>query len=216
MSEFIVHGIPGSPFMRAVLAALEEKGATYRLQALNPGEHRTEAYRRLHPFNRIPAVQHGDFTLYETQAILRYIDAVCDGPALQPKDPRAAARMNQLMGINDWYFFPQVGVPVVFQRVVGPVLIGLKPDEAVIAAAQPNAANCIRVINDILGDQAFLTGETLSLADLQLFPQLDYFGQTPEGRALIGGTALNGWMQRMAARPSLQATLPPEPFRQAV
>ena len=216
MSEFIVHGIPGSPFMRAVLATLEEKGAPYRLQALNMGEARGEAYRRLHPFSRIPAVQHGDFTLYETQAILRYVDAVCDGPALQPKDPRAAARMNQLMGINDWYFFPQVGVPVVFQRIVGPVIMGMKPDEAVIAAAQPNAANCIRVLNEMLGDQAFLTGEALSLADLQLFPQLDYFGQCPEGRALIGGTKLEAWLQRMAARPSMQATLPPEPLRQAV
>lgn len=216
MSEFIVHGIPGSPFLRAVLAALEEKGAPYRVQALNPGEHRGEAYRRLHPFSRIPAVQHGDFTLYETQAILRYIDAVFDGPALQPKDPKAAARMNQLMGVNDWYFFPLVAGPVVFQRIIGPALMGHTPDEAVIAAAQPNAANCIRVINDLLGDQAFLAGESLSLANLMLFPQLDYFGQTPEGRALIGGTALKGWMQRMAERPSMQATLPPEPLRKAV
>lgn len=216
MSEFIVHGIPGSPFMRAVMAALEEKRAPYRLQALSPGEHRGEAYRRLHPFSRMPVVQHGDFTLYETQAILRYVDEVCDGPALQPKDPRAAARMNQLLGINDWYVFAQVGVPVVFQRIVGPVLMGVIPDEAIIAAAQPNAANCIRVIDAILGDQSFLTGETLSLADLALFPQLDYFGQCPEGRALIGGTALGAWMQRMAARPAMQATLPPEPLRQAV
>ncbi len=216
MSEFIVHGIPGSPFMRAVAAALEEKSQPYRVQAWSPGEHRSDAYRILNPFSRIPAVQHGDFTLYETQAILRYIDAVCDGPALQPKDPKAAARMNQLMGINDWYFFPQVGVPVVFQRLIGPVLLGVKPDEAVIAAAQPNAANCIRVINDFVGDQPFLTGETISLADLQLFPQLEYFGQCPEGRALIGGTKLGDWMQRMAARPSMLATLPPEPLRQAV
>ena len=216
MSEFIVHGIPGSPFMRAVTAALEEKSAPYRVQTYGPGDFRSEAYRKLHPFTRIPVIQQGDFTLYETQAILRYIDAVCDGPALQPKDPKAAARMNQLMGINDWYFFPQVGIPVVFQRVVGPVIAGVKPDEAVIAAAQPNAANCIRVINEILGDQTFLTGESLSLADLLLFPQLEYFGQCPEGRALIGGTKLGDWLQRMAARPSMQATLPPEPLRQAV
>ena len=216
MSEFIVHGIPGSPFMRAVTATLEEKGAPYRIQPVNPGEHRGDAYRRLHPFSRIPVVQHGDFTLYETQAILRYIDAVIPEPALQPADPRAAARMNQLMGVNDWYFFPQVGAPVVFQRIVAPVITGARPDEAIIAAAQPNAANCIRVINDILGDQAFLTGDTLSLADLQLFPQLDYFGQCPEGRALMGGSRLGAWVQRMASRPSMQATLPPEPLRQAV
>jgi glutathione S-transferase len=216
MSEFIVHGIPGSSFMRAVTATLEEKGAPYHIQVLNPGEARGEAYRRLHPFSRIPALQYGDFTLYETQAILRYIDAVIPEPSLQPKDAKAAARMNQLMGINDWYFFPQVVVPVVLQRIVGPVIMGMVPDEAIIAAAQPNAANCVRVINELLGDQTFLTGDALSLADLTLFPQLDYFGQCPEGRTLIDDTNLSGWIERMAARPSMQATLPPEPLRKVV
>lgn len=216
MSEFVVHGIPGSPFLRAALMALEEKSATYRFQPVVPGDHRGEAYRRMHPFSRIPVIQHGDFNLYETQAILRYVDAVCDGPALQPTDPKAAARVNQLIGISDWYFFPQVGVPVVFQRLVGPVLLGQKADEAVVAAAQPNAANCVRVLNEFLGDQPFLTGTVVSLADLQLFPHFDYFALTPEGRALLGGTALEAWVKRMGARPSALATLPPEPLRVAV
>lgn len=216
MSEFIVHGIPGSPFMRAVALGLEEKSASYQIRPVAPGEHRGEAYRRMHPFSRIPVVQHDDFTLYETQAILRYVDAVCPGPALQPAEPRRAARMNQICGISDWYFFPQVGVPVVFQRIVGPVLLGQAADEAVIAAAQPAAANCVRVLDELLGDHAFLTGETLTIADLMLFPHLSYFSQTPEGRALLDGTKLGGWIARMEARPSALATLPPEPLRQAV
>jgi glutathione S-transferase len=216
MSEFIVHGIPGSPFMRAVMLGLEEKSAGYEIKPVAPGEHRGEAYRQMHPFSRVPVIQHGDFTLYETQAILRYLDTVCSGPALQPAEPRRAARMNQLCGISDWYFFPQVGVPVVFQRIVGPILLGQTADEAVVAAAQPAAANCVRVLNNLLGDQAFLTGEALTIADLMLFPHLSYFSQTPEGRALLGGTKLGVWIERMAARPSALATLPPEPLRQAV
>ena len=43
MSEFIVYGIPGSPFMRAVLAALEDKGAAYELKPVAPGDHRGDA-----------------------------------------------------------------------------------------------------------------------------------------------------------------------------
>lgn len=216
MSEFIVHGIPGSPFLRSVMAALEEKSASYEVVAVAPGEHRGEAYRRMHPFSRIPVIQHGDFTLYETQAILRYVDDVCPGPALQPADPKRAARMNQICGINDWYFFPQVGGPVVFQRLIGPILLGLTADEAVIAAAQPNAANCAKVLDDLLDDQTFMTGETLTIADLLVFPQLAYFSQTPEGRAVLGETKLNSWVARMAERPSSQATLPPQALRQAV
>ena len=41
MSEFIVHTIPGSPFARAVLATLEEKGASYRLAPVMPGTMRS-------------------------------------------------------------------------------------------------------------------------------------------------------------------------------
>ena len=88
MAEVTIYGVPGSPFMRAVQMGLEEKGAAYRIHALGPGEAKGEAYLARHPFGRIPAFQHGDFELYETQAILRYVDEVLPGPALQPAEPR--------------------------------------------------------------------------------------------------------------------------------
>src|SRR5262252_898460 len=133
MSEIVVHGVPGSPFLRSVLLGLEEKKAPYRLQAIGPGDSKSEAYLKLHPFGRIPAFEHGEFKLYESQAILRYLDDIFPEPRLEPADPRAAARMNQLIGINDWYLFPQVNRVIGFNRVVGPKFFGLKPDEEAIA-----------------------------------------------------------------------------------
>ncbi len=128
MSEFTVYGVPGSPFMRSACLGLEEKGAQYRIQAFGPGEMRGEAHRKLHPFGRVPAFDHGGYKLYETQAILRYIDAVIPEPALQPTEPKAIGRMNQIIGINDWYLFPQGARIIVFQRIVGPVLMGIIPN----------------------------------------------------------------------------------------
>ncbi len=215
MSEFVIHGVPGSPFLRAVMLTMEEKGAPYRVQAMGPGDSRGEEHLRRHPFGRIPAIEHGDVQLYETQAILRYIDAVFPGPALQPADPRAAARMNQVMGINDWYLFPQVSAVLVFQRIVGPILMGTQPDEAAIAACVPNAQRCIGALNALLGGSAFMAGEALSLADLILAPQIDYVAATPEGKVLLKATPLEAWLTCMTARPSMQATLPPEPLRRA-
>jgi glutathione S-transferase len=84
MSGFVVHGVPGSPYVRAVLATLEEKGLPYRIAALTPGQHRQEPYVSMNPFSRMPTIQHDDFVLYETQAILRYIDRVAPQPALTP------------------------------------------------------------------------------------------------------------------------------------
>jgi glutathione S-transferase len=198
------------------MIGLEEKGQPYRVQPLGPGESKSEAYLKLHPFGRIPAFQHGDFVLYETQAILRYLDDVFPEPSLEPKDPRAAGRMNQLIGINDWYLFPQVIRVIGFQRIVGPALMGLTPDEAVIAAAVPDARKCLGVLDQLAGEGPFLTGAQLTIADVLIAPQMDFAAATPEGAEILKGAArLSAWLDRMRARPSMQATLPPEMFRKA-
>ena len=215
MSELVIHGIPGSPFVRAVQIGMEEKGAPWRMEVLNPAETKGEIHLKRHPWGRMPAVEHDGFGLYETQAILRYIDQVFDGPALQPADPRAAARMNQIIGVNDWYLFPKVIATIAFQRIVGPVLMGLTPNTEVIAAAVPDARLCFGELNRLLGTSAFLAGDQLSIADLMVAPPLSYLAITPEGAALLEGTALKAWLERMEARPSMQATLPPPPLRKA-
>ena len=139
-AAMIVHSVPGSPFGRAVLATLEEKDAIYRFAAVAPGTLATEPHASRHPFGRVPVLEDGDFRLYETQAILRYLDRVLPEPALTPDDPRSAARMDQLMNINDWYLFRGVANVIAFQRIVGPQLFGLKPAEQAIAAASRGRA----------------------------------------------------------------------------
>src|SRR5713226_3002965 len=105
MSEFTVHSVAGSPFGRAVLATLEEKVSPYRLSPVIPGTMRSPEHLSRHPFGRVPVLVHDGFSLYETQAILRYLDRVLPTPAFTPGDCKAAARMDQAMNVNDWYLF---------------------------------------------------------------------------------------------------------------
>jgi glutathione S-transferase len=206
MSDFIVHGIIGSPFVRAVLMGLEEKGQPYRLAPLRPGAHRTAEYLAQHAFGRVPVVEHGDFRLYETQAVLRYLDRLFPEPALTPTDSRLAARMDQLMGINDWYVMPHIGAPIVFPLVVAP-RIGMAGDSSRIAEFMPKAEVCITEIARLLADQPYMAGQSLSMADLMLAPQLSMLGDCAEGQALMAPyPALKAWLERMQARPSMQAT----------
>ena len=86
MANFTIHTVPGSPFARAVLATLEEKHSPYRIAAVPPGGGRIEPHISRHPWGRMPVIEHGDFMLYETAAIIRYLDRVLPTPALTPSD----------------------------------------------------------------------------------------------------------------------------------
>ena len=207
MSDFIVHSIPGSPFGRAVMATLEEKGASWRLSPVAPGTMRSPGHLARHPFGRVPVLEHDGFSLYETQAILRYLDRILPAPALSPSDPKRLARMDQVMNINDWYLFHGVGNVIVFHRVIGPRVMGLPADEKAIEAAMPKARTVFSELSRLLGEQAFFTGDALSLADLLVAPPLAFFALTPEWSELgRPHPNLVAWLERMEARPSLRAT----------
>jgi glutathione S-transferase len=206
MSEFILYGIPGSPYLRSALMVLEEKSQPWRLVPLRPGEHKTPQHLERHPFGRIPVLEHDGFRLYETQAILRYVERLFPAPSLTPADPRQEARMNQICGINDWYVMPNIGAGIVFGRVIAPRL-GFPFDEAKIAASLPAAEICVAELARLLGDHEFLAGPTLSLADLLLAPQLAFLPLFAEGLALLAPhPRLGAWIERMEQRPSMVRT----------
>jgi glutathione S-transferase len=206
MSGMVVHGIPGSPYVRAALLTLEEKGAAYELAAMAPGTLKQQPHLSRHPFGRIPAFEHDGWMLYETRAIMRYVDAVVPGPRLQPEERRAAARMDQLMNITDWYLMPQVSATITFNRVVAPRFNRPVNEDAVVKAI-PNAQICIAEIARLLDGHPWMAGEAISLADLLLAPHLSMFAQAPEGAAILREHEnLSGWLVRIEARPSMRAT----------
>lgn len=206
MTEFTVTGIPGSPYVRAPLLVLEEKGVPYRFDALALGAQHSPEYRRLQPFGKIPAFAHGDFAFYETQAFLRYVDRVVPEPALTPRDARAIARMDQLIGIADDYLKQQVSFAVTFPLGIAPK-IGMPADRSAGEAAIPAAAHVLEVLAGLLGDQQYLVGDALTLADLMIAPHLDFLPTFDEGRdLLLAQPRLAAWLARMQARASMQAT----------
>jgi glutathione S-transferase len=208
MSDLTVYTIPGSPYGRAVLMTLEEKGAPYRIVPVAPGTLRSPEHLARHPFGRVPVLEHDGFHLFETQAILRYLDRVLPEPRLTPGDMRQAAYMEQLMNVNDWYVFQGVASVIGFQRIVAPRLLEKhQADEAAIAAAMPKAQRAIDALASELGCKPFFTGDTPSLADLLFAPQLEFLQQTPEWAVLTQGHAnLPSWLARMSERPSMVRT----------
>jgi glutathione S-transferase len=206
MSDVTVHGIVGSPFVRSVLLALEEKCVPYRLARMGLGDAKTPEHLKRHPFGRVPAFEHGDFQLYETQAILRYIDAVFPGITLQPDEPRAAARMNQMIGVVDWYFFRDISATIGFNRIIAPTF-GLPVNEEAVVAAIPKAEICIGAVDALIADHDYVAGDSLSIADLMLVPHFEFFSMTQEGRAILAPyPRLSAWLERLQERDSMKKT----------
>jgi glutathione S-transferase len=205
MSEIVIHGIPGSPYVRMPLLACEEKGAPYRLVAMEFGKTKTPEHLARQPFGRIPYMEHDGFWLYEAQAMIRYIDQVSDGPSLTPADPKAQARMNQVMNIMDWYVMPSITSAIGFNRIVKPIF-GMPVDEAAVAAAVPQAKVCVAALEDLLADKPYFAGDQVSLADLMAVSHLDLLPRAREGGEILAGSPLLAWLDRMAQRPSVAKT----------
>ncbi len=206
-----IHGVFGSPFVRTVRIGLDEKGLPWAWAPFKLGEQKQEPHLSLHPFGKIPAITDDGFVLHETNAILRHIDRKVQAPALIPADPHRAARMDQIMCIVDNYLWPNVSRPIGFNRVIAP-MIGAPVDEDAIRQAMPDARTTLRALAGLLGENDFLCGPDISLADIAVLPHVKFLDRAPEGQDLLASHAgLVAWLARMSARPSVAASAkPPE------
>src|SRR5436189_691365 len=209
MAHPIVYGPAGSTPVWSARLALAEKGVAHELVDIGFGAHREAPHLERHPFAKVPAFEHDGFALYETQAILRYIDEGFPVAPLQPTDLHQFARMNQIIGIVDAYAWPSIAAGILFNRMLAP-RFGLPVDEAAIAAALPRARLCVSEIARLMGEDPYLAGERVSLADLMVLPLLYYFEKVPEGEApMAEHPTLRAWSRRMQERQSFQVTKPP-------
>ena len=205
MADPILYGPGYSTYTRAVRLALEEKGVSYQHVEVDFIHGMPEEQLARQPFGKVPAFEHDGFQLYETCAIERYVDEAFAGPGLQPEDPRQRARMTQIVSMLDSYTYG----PTVDQLVVQRLFMGDTPDEAAIEAALPKVRKCMGALEQLLGDQPFLAGDALSLADLHLAPILAYFTATPESEPILEDKpGLRRWWDVMKARESMARTEP--------
>ena len=208
MDDVTLYGLERSVYTRIARLGLEEKAVAYTLQETEifgpdgvPAEHRIR-----HPFGRIPALRHGEFSLYEAGAIARYVDEAFAGPPLQPTATRERARMNQVISILDSYAYRPMVWGVFVERVSKP-LAGENTNERLVEQSTAASTVVLAALSDMLGDSPYLTGDTLSLADLHAYPMLRYLALTAEGAsALLVHRNLVTWMDSMQQRPSVQRT----------
>jgi glutathione S-transferase len=212
MSDPIVYGFPRSTFVNIVRLVLTHKDVPYTFHDLEPVMGKAE-HLTLHPFDRVPIVRHGDFTIYETSAVVSYVDEAFAGPRLTPQDVRARGRMNQWISAVNSYYYPYMIYHVTHERLVFPEL-GIASDEKVVAHALPKVELGLGVLErELSHGRDYLLGAELSLADFYLLPSTFAFSLTEEGRTMYPKfPAFNRWRERMENLPTTKkqrAILPP-------
>jgi len=211
VDSLILYGLEQSVYTRIARLALEEKRVPYSLQEVDifgaagvPGH-----YRDLHPFGRLPALQHGAFRLYETSAITRYVDEALEGPRLQPTDAVDRARMNQIIGVLDSYAYRPMVWDVFVERVRVPQTGG-QSDEAKISGAIVTSETCLAALDEIVRCTPYLVSDEVTLADLHAYPMLCYLALAPDGEALLNcHPKLQRWLETMQSRSSVGSTKSP-------
>jgi glutathione S-transferase len=208
MATVEILGFAPSSYTRVARMACEEKGVPYELKPFPP--HAPDVLA-IHPFGKIPALRHGDFTLCESKAIADYIDRAFDGPPLFPADPRERARAEQWVSIVNTMVDPVVIRTYLFGYIFPKTDDG-KPDRAAIDGALPALRAQIGILNEAVAPTGHLAGDRYSFADINLMAILYYAKMFPESAdALARATSLATYYERHAHRSSFKNTIPPPP-----
>lgn len=202
----------GSPYAWRVQLALECKAIAYERKVLSfsAGDTRKPEFVALNPRHRVPTIVDGDFVLYESNAIVEYLDEAYPGRGapLFPGDAKRRATIRRLISEADNYF----------DKATDPIAeeaFHTKPE----ARDPARLAKGIEALKEesalftryLAGD--FLAGP-LSAADFALYPMVAFLERckvklpTFEGDALLS-PQLRAWKARIEALPYFDKTYPP-------
>ena len=164
------------------------------------GKTDTPEYRAMNPTGLVPTLQEGDFTLWESNAILRYLaQAHAAGSALWPTEPHARANVDRWMDAQQ----------TVLNRPMGGVFWGLvrtpadKRDLPAVAAAIEEAARAWRMIDAELNRHDFVAGADFTACDIPWGVHAHrWFGMDYLGLACPEMPALRAWYDRLCQRPA--------------
>ncbi len=145
--------------------ALEELGLPYTRKVMDPlkKEHKSPEFLKLNPFGKVPTIQDGDFTLYESSAICSYL-----GDKVGKLIPKAGTK--ERVSYDQWTAFTISTLEPQVARILGFDFFNEKDatTEKLRATSVEAVQSLFQVLDERLTKQPYILGETFSLADVQL------------------------------------------------
>jgi glutathione S-transferase len=197
-----IWGRTNSVNVQKVLWCLAELGVPYeRVDAGLKHGHNTEPwYLALNPNGKVPLLQDGGFTLWESNTIVRYLAAKHGAGSLCPATLESRALAERWM---DW----QLSVLVTPVSVVFWNLIRTPPEGANLAAVARSTAEANRaalLLDAHLASSSFVAGPEFTMGDIPVGATMHRWLEIPsiERPALPHVTA---WRDRLSRRPGFRA-----------
>jgi len=199
----------GSPFSWRVQLVLEEKKLDYQpvLLSFQKGEHKSPEHLARSPHGKVPALADGSLVLYESSAIVEYLEEQYPTPALLPRDPaaRAVVRIEELECL---LYLAQT-----FQAVARQVFFTApeKRDAEALATARNEVRAQLEQLESRVAARKgqFIVGNDFSRADCTWLPFVEIAARAGADLDPTTMPRLIAWRDRMRARPSYDRSYPP-------
>jgi glutathione S-transferase len=208
----------GSPYSWRVLLALEHKGLPYQLHTLNLGlqEQKSPHMLALNPRGRVPTLKDGDYVVFESLAVLYYLERKYPEKPLFGDSPEEGAVIMRVCCEYQAYIEEHV------MRIVRAVLYRSgDPRSDEITWSMQRAAGEARTIEMRLSKGDWIVGDRPSAADYVIYPGIMMLLRAlarPEARELSSRfmpvdanyPALGRWLKRVESLPGYERTFPPQ------
>ncbi|MBI3452237.1 MAG: glutathione S-transferase family protein [Rhodospirillales bacterium] len=212
-----VFWVSGSPFSWRVLLALEAKRLPYQSNLLqaSKGDNKTPGYLALNPRGRVPTLRHGDVVIYESLAILAYLDRTFPDVPLFGRTAQETGRIWQAISEFTSYTSPPM------TNVARPLLFGKQgEEEAAIRSAAAVVHDEFAQMEKTFDGKTWLAGDAMTAADLAAYPMFQLLlraAAKDEAKPLDLGLAplderyprLAAWMGGVEKLPGYARTRPP-------
>jgi glutathione S-transferase len=212
-----VYWVSGSPFSWRVLLTLEVKRLPYQSKLLmsSKQENKSPEYLVLNPRGKVPTLKDGDFVLYESLAIMVYLDSEYPERPIFGSAPRETGTIWRLVSEDISYLCDPI------EKVIGPLFFGSAAEkESEIRAAATTIHQELAHLEAVVAKSPWLASAAISAADIVVFPWIQTLLRAAAKEAAkplnlgflpfdVRYPHLAAWVRRIEAIPGYERTYPP-------
>lgn len=202
-----LYGSPASNATQRVLFTLAEKNQAIDFEVVDllNRQQKTPEFLEKNPIGKVPVLVDGDYTLYESMAIVRYLDKIVEPDSLTPKEAKERGYMEQWISVHACYLSPSVG-KIMYNKIFM-TMRGQPVDTAMVESAREEIAKILDVMDKSLEDQPYLSGQHFSVAEICFIPDLQILFMSGDQDLILERENVARWWAMASQRPTWEKVL---------